>query len=125
MLNDVEAGAAPALDSQWLSRLPAAHHAALALALRCRLLHVKQCKCTKDVGVCVAGPVYQGASPSLGPFGPLAQHGFVRNSEFTLADGGSTSVNLSLQSLRRSPVFCSELDWSDNTSVAESFILGP
>jgi len=35
--------------------------------------------------------------PQFGGFGPLAQHGFVRNSEFTLVDGGSTSVKLSLQ----------------------------
>lgn len=35
--------------------------------------------------------------PQFGGFGPLAQHGFARNSEFTLVSGGSTSVTLSLQ----------------------------
>lgn len=35
--------------------------------------------------------------PQFGGFGPLAQHGFARTSEFMLVDGGSTSVTLSLQ----------------------------
>ncbi len=35
--------------------------------------------------------------PQFGGFGPLAQHGFARNSEFTVVDGGSSSVTLSLQ----------------------------
>ena len=34
--------------------------------------------------------------PQFGGFGPLSQHGFCRNSEFQLVDGGSTSVTLSM-----------------------------
>ena len=32
--------------------------------------------------------------PQFGGFGPLSQHGFCRNSDFELVDGGSTSVTL-------------------------------
>ena len=35
--------------------------------------------------------------PQFGGFGSLAQHGFARNSEFVLVNGGSTSVTLFLQ----------------------------
>ncbi len=70
----------------------------------------------KDLGiVCVAGAVYQCNFPTLWLLGPLAQHGFARNSKFTLADVGSTSCEVSLQNLRRSSVVCGGLDWSDNT----------
>ena len=40
---------------------------------------------------------YQSAFPQFGGFGPLAQHGFARNSEFSVVEGGSSSVTLSLQ----------------------------
>ncbi|CAK0757099.1 hypothetical protein CVIRNUC_002512 [Coccomyxa viridis] len=35
--------------------------------------------------------------PQFGGFGPLSQHGFCRNSDFELVDGGSTSVTLSMR----------------------------
>ena len=39
--------------------------------------------------------------PQFGGFGPLSQHGFCRNSEFKLVDGGSTSVTLSMHTTEK------------------------
>ena len=38
--------------------------------------------------------------PQFGGFGPLSQHGFCRNSDFKLIDGGSTSVTLSMHTTK-------------------------